>query len=148
MTFARPAHPPYGRGMSLLTTIRQFIREARESAARFEHRGVVVSYRGVVLDQTAVVGAIDAAADALPKGMDTAPCLARIRVSIYRDDLPEDAAGRSLLSLWTGGYRNTGHVKVTAGPGLDEAIRRGVEALLRSELDAAWVMPPLNERVF
>ena len=56
---------------------------------------VVVSYRGVVIDQTAVVAAIDAAADALPKGIDAAPCLARIRVSIYRDDLPEDAAARS-----------------------------------------------------
>ena len=134
--------------MSLLTALRQLFREARESSARFEHRGVVVSYRGIVLDQVAVVAAIDAAADALPRGMNAGPCLERIRVAIYRDDLPADEAGRSLLSMWTGGSRNLGRVKVTSGPGFDEAIRRGVEALLRSELDPAWVAPPLNDRVF
>ena len=98
--------------------------------------------------EAALVAAIDAAADALPRGMNAGPCLERIRVAIYRDDLPADEAGRSLLSMWTGGSRNLGRVKVTSGPGFDEAIRRGVEALLRSELDPAWVAPPLNDRVF
>lgn len=134
--------------MSLTKTLRTVLAELRESTARFEHRGVVVSYRGIVVDQTAIVSAIDAAADSLPRGMDPAACLARIRVTIYREELPDDDAGRSLLSLWTGGFRDLGRVRVTAGPGCAEAIRRGVEALLRSELDAAWVRPPLNERVF
>lgn len=134
--------------MSLLKTIRRIAREARESTARFEHRGVVVAYRGIVVDQTAIVGAIDAAAASLPRSMDPTACLARIRVTIYRDDLPDDEAGRSLLSLWTGGFRDLGRVRVTAGPGCADAIRAGIEALLRSELDDAWVRPPLNERVF
>jgi hypothetical protein len=105
---------------------------ALSSFARFEHRGVVVTYSGLVLDQTAIVAAIDAAAAGL-KGVDAGPVLLRLRVVV-----DADAAAGAMVATWSRGSRPMGRVRVAAGPGFSEAIRAGIDALLHSHFDPAW----------
>lgn len=125
--------------------LRHLLRDLRQSAARFEHRGVVVTYRGLVVDQTAIVEAIDTAADAIKE--DVSLWLPRLRVSVHRADVP-NVEGAGMLAVWTGGPWDRGVVRVLAGDGCVEAIRDGVHALLMSKVDASWKAAPLGERVF
>lgn len=130
-----------------LQAFRRVLAELTESAARFVHLGVVVSYRGLVIDQVAIVGAIDAAVAALPPGLltDPTPLLRLIRVRIERDDAGGDTA--AMMASWSTGLRERGLVRVVGGPGCANAIRDGVTALLRSAIDKDWRPAPMTNVV-
>lgn len=132
--------------MRLRPTIRRIFRDLRQSAARFEHRGVVVTYRGLVIDQTAIVQAIDAAVGGIKE--DVSPWLPMLRVSVHRSQVPGEDIGASMMAVWTGGLLERGVCRVLAGEGCAEAIRAGVHALLMSKVDKAWKAAPLGDRVF
>lgn len=117
---------------ALLSRLQSAIRAVLASFARFEHRGAVVTYAGVVLDQTAIVAAIDTAAAGV-RGVDADSVLPRIRIAINAD-----AAPGAMVAVWTHGRWPLGRITVSAGPGCTEAIRAGVDALVRSHFDPTW----------
>lgn len=117
-----------------IARLRFIARTLRQSAARFEHRGVTVAYAGIVLDQTAVAGAVDAALDGLPRhARDAAAEVARtVRVSIVAEtgaDVPPMSA------VWREGVLgDSGEVRVVADSATAENVRAGVAALLRARV--------------
>ena len=117
-----------------IARLRSVLRTLRQSAARFEHRGVVVSYAGIVLDQTAVAGAVDAALDGLPRhAREAAADAARgIRVVIVAEtgaDVPP------MTAVWrTGLLDDVGEVRVVADASTAENVRAGLAALVRSRV--------------
>lgn len=128
---------PSTYSLTMRRTIARFraaLRTLRQSAARFEHRGVVVSYAGLVLDQTAVAGAVDAALDGLPRhSREAGTGAARgIRVAIVAEtgaDVPP------MTAVWRAGlFDDVGEVRVVADASTAENVRAGLAALVRSRV--------------
>lgn len=120
--------------MRRLRPIRRLIDDLRDSFARFEHRGVVVSYRGLLVDQPAIVAGIDAAAAAVTKeGGHPEDALARIRVRVNRDPMVGDGPERVALLSW-GGFFGRRRVDVGAGPHCAKDVQEGVYGVLIRDL--------------